>query len=88
MEERHHSYVIKTVTEIGRGGFGFVEKVELYTASGNKCGDYAKKVLCPADGVSKEEFHRRFQREVVYQARCVHPNIAPVHVQNLKRQAN
>lgn len=83
MEERHHSYVIKTVNEIGRGGFGFVEKVELYTASGNKCGDYAKKVLCPTEGLNKEEFRRRFQREVVYQARCVHPHIVPVYLHNL-----
>lgn len=83
MEERHHSYVIKTVQEIGRGGFGFVERVELFNTNGVKCGDYAKKVLSPQFGLNKEDFRRRFKREVDYQAKCNHSNVAPIYLHNL-----
>lgn len=83
MEERHHSYVIKTVEEIGRGGFGFVEKVEIFNIDGVRCGFYAKKILSPSDGLSKDEFRRRFKREVDYQAKCSHFNVAPIYFHNL-----
>ncbi|QEU15145.1 serine/threonine protein kinase [Enterobacter hormaechei] len=84
MEERHHSYVLKTIEEIGRGGFGYVEKIELFNVNGHKCGDYAKKILAQDHGLSKEDFKRRFKREVDYQARCTHSNIAPIYLHNLQ----
>lgn len=83
MEERHHSYIIKTKDRIGRGGFGYVESVEISNVHGTICGDYAKKILSPKTGVNIEDFRRRFKREVDYQAKCVHSNIVPIYLHNL-----
>lgn len=83
MEERHHSYVIKSIEEIGRGGFGYVEKVEIFNINGVRCGEYAKKVLAPQHGLNKDDFRRRFKREVDYQAKCIHSNVAPIYLHNL-----
>lgn len=87
MEEQHHSYVIKTVEEIGRGGFGYVEKVEIYNINGIKCGDYAKKILLPPESLNKNDLSRRFKREVIYQSKCIHTNIASIILHNLNVEA-
>ncbi|NPE58364.1 serine/threonine protein kinase [Dickeya dadantii] len=81
--EEHGNYRIRFVEKMRRGGFGYVEKVEIFNHSGVKCGNYARKIFSPRDGVDKEEFKRRFRREVIYQAKCVHTNIVPIYLHNL-----
>ncbi|HDL7799888.1 TPA: protein kinase [Yersinia enterocolitica] len=83
MEEHHANYVIKPCGKIGSGGFGYVEKIELFNSAGHKCGDYARKIFSPQSDLYRDEFKRRFEREVLYQTRCRHRNIAPIYIHNL-----
>lgn len=80
------NYVIKPIIEIGRGTFGTVEKVEIYNLNGGKCGDYARKIFSPPDGIDIEEFYKRFCREVISQSKCVHKNITYMFLHCLKTQ--
>jgi serine/threonine protein kinase len=64
MDETHGNYVIKPLKRIGQGGFGYVEKVELQNSDGGICGIYARKVFAPQDPSYRDEFIRRFEREV------------------------
>ncbi|MFJ3266059.1 protein kinase domain-containing protein [Serratia liquefaciens] len=82
MEERG-GFLIKPVKEIGRGGFGYVEKIELFNYSDYKCGEYARKILIPQDEPYREEFEKRFEREIRYQAACKHNNIVPIYIHKL-----
>lgn len=80
MGEVHGNYVIFPIERIGQGGFGYVEKVELKNSRGMICGNYARKVFAPQDPAYRDEFIRRFEREVTYQADCAHNNIVPVYI--------
>lgn len=37
--EQHRNYLIKPIEKIGGGGFGVVEKVEIYNLHGQLCTD-------------------------------------------------
>lgn len=86
--EEHGNYLIKPIQVIGCGAFGRVEQIELYNTNGHKCGIYARKVL----SVRKElvgpifdydDWRRRFEREVKYQAACSHFNVVPIYIHHL-----
>ncbi|KLU13911.1 MULTISPECIES: serine/threonine-protein kinase [Xenorhabdus] len=86
--ERRGNYFIKPVRVIGKGGFGYVEEVELYSLDNRKCGNYAKKTLSITNKdllkiFTIEEWTRRFRREAIYQASCNHSNIAPIYIHHL-----
>ncbi|MCA6941343.1 serine/threonine protein kinase [Pectobacterium polaris] len=87
MEEAHGNYVVKPIKKIGRGGFGYVEKIELLNSDGAVCGIYARKVFSPQDPSYRDEFIRRFEREVLYQADCSHTNIVPIYIHHLTGDA-
>jgi len=77
------NYLIKPLEVIGSGGFGVVQKIELYNSSQHFSGLYARKIFSPVEDAYREEFLRRFKREVHYQAHCMHTNIVPVVLHNL-----
>lgn len=93
--EQRGNYQIKVIDALGKGGFGRVELVELYTLTGKLCkgnglhsGKYARKVLAVREEFidkpySASDWKRRFQREVEYQAGCKHANIVPIFIYNL-----
>jgi hypothetical protein len=66
MDDVHGNYVIKPIRRIGKGGFGYVEEVQLQNYQGCICGAYARKVFAPQDPAYRDEFIRRFEREVTY----------------------
>ena len=80
MDDAHGNYVIKPIRRIGKGGFGYVEEVQLQNYQGHICGTYARKVFAPQDPAYRDEFIRRFEREVTYQADCKHTNIVPIYL--------
>ncbi|MCR3694500.1 protein kinase [Citrobacter portucalensis] len=89
--ESRGSYLVKPILEIGCGTFGRVEKIELYNTNGHLCGEYARKVLSVNNDIvgsifSPDDWRRRFEREVTYQARCQHANVVPVLIHNLKSE--
>ncbi|MDG4695657.1 serine/threonine-protein kinase [Providencia sp. CRE-3FA-0001] len=84
MDEHFGNYIIRPISEIGRGEFGYVELVTLYSLSGNECGDYARKVFSPKKVELIDNFKKRFRLEVISQSKCVHNNIVPVYLHNLK----
>lgn len=86
--ESRGSYLVKPVSEIGKGTFGRVERIKLYNTTGHLCGDYARKVLSVNTDIvgsifSADDWRRRFEREVTYQARCQHSNVVPVLIHSL-----
>ncbi|KOY61190.1 serine/threonine protein kinase [Photorhabdus luminescens] len=85
--ERRGNYFINPVRQIGRGAFGYVEEVELYSLDNNKCGNYARKTLSVNEdllkGFTLDEWKRRFRREAMYQASCCHSNVAPIYIHQL-----
>lgn len=90
MEERHGNYYIKKVSDLGSGEFGSVERVTVESLDRKTKGEYAKKIFGPKDEkisrdpVLLEQFRRRFKREVVSQSRCLHSNVVPIYLCNLK----
>ncbi|WP_184353713.1 serine/threonine-protein kinase [Xanthomonas euroxanthea] len=76
----HGNYLIETLDELGRGGFGRVEKVELYNHSKHFCGNYAIKIYSPSDPAFATDYLPRFAREVKYQADCNHENIVQIYM--------
>jgi len=84
MDGYHGNYKYKVIERIGQGGFGFVEKIELFNVAGHRCGEYARKSLSEFESDMQEEFRRRFAREVSYQASCVHSNVANIYLCDLK----
>jgi serine/threonine-protein kinase len=62
MDDAHGNYVIKPIRRIGKGGFGYVEEVQLQNYQGHVCGTYARKVFAPQDPAYRDEFIRRFER--------------------------
>ncbi|GFM09764.1 TPA: serine/threonine protein kinase [Escherichia coli] len=83
MDDAHGNYVIKPIRRIGKGGFGYVEEIQLQNYQGRICGAYARKVFAPQDPAYRDEFIRRFEREVTYQADCKHTNIVPIYLHHL-----
>lgn len=77
------NYLIEAVEVIGSGGFGIVQNINLFNSQGYFCGNYARKLFSPLDESCRDEFLRRFKREVNYQAHCLHHNIVPVFLHNL-----
>lgn len=82
------NYLINPVGELGHGTFGRVELVEVYNTRGHFSGRYARKVLSvnPAligELFSIDDWRRRFEREVKYQAACSHDNVVPVCIHHL-----
>jgi serine/threonine-protein kinase len=86
MDGYHGNYKYKIIERIGKGGFGFVERIELFNTSNHKCGDYARKSLKELDPSIRDEFRRRFAREVSYQASCVHTNVANIYLCDLNSE--
>lgn len=86
MDGYHGNYKYKIIEEIGRGGFGFVDKIELFNLDGHRCGEYARKSLKDLEPELRDEFRRRFVREVSYQASCVHTNVAHIYLCDLKSE--
>lgn len=84
MDGYHGNYKYKIIEKIGEGGFGFVEKIELFNTADHRCGEYARKSLSNLDPELRDEFRRRFAREVSYQASCVHTNVANIYLCDLK----
>jgi serine/threonine-protein kinase len=84
MDGYHGNYKYKVIKRIGEGGFGFVEKIELFNTADHRCGEYARKSLNNLQPELQEEFRRRFAREVSYQASCVHTNVANIYLCDLK----
>lgn len=84
MDGYHGNYKYKIIETIGQGGFGFVEKIELFNIADHRCGEYARKSLKELDPELRDEFRRRFAREVSYQASCVHPHVASIYLCDLK----
>ncbi|MBV4532720.1 protein kinase [Pseudomonas sp. SWRI107] len=86
MDGYHGNYKYRIIKRIGKGGFGFVERIELFNIEGVRCGEYARKCLSDLDKEIREEFRRRFAREVSYQASCVHTNVANIYLCDLKSE--
>lgn len=84
MDGHHGNYKYKIIQKIGEGGFGFVEKIELFNIADIRCGEYARKSLKNLEENLRDEFRRRFAREVSYQASCMHTNIANIYLCNLQ----
>lgn len=86
--EARGNYLIKPIQEIGHGTFGRVERIEVYNTAGHLSGEYARKVLSvnPAlinDLFSVDDWKKRFEREVKYQAKCTHSNVVPICIHHL-----
>lgn len=87
--ESRGNFQIKPIKGIGGGTFGRVEKIELYTMSGRLSGEYARKILSVNKDVvgsifSPDDWRRRFEREVTYQARCQSSShVVPVLIHKL-----
>lgn len=89
--ESRGSYLVKPISQLGSGTFGRVEKIELYNTTGHLCGEYARKVLDVkpelVGGIfSLDDWKRRFEREVKYQADCRHFNVVPVCIHHLNTE--
>ncbi|BCL48877.1 serine/threonine-protein kinase [Citrobacter koseri] len=86
--EPRGNYLIRPIRELGHGTFGRVEMVEVFNTRGHYSGRYARKVLSvnPAligELFSLDDWKRRFEREVRYQAACSHDNVVPVCIHHL-----
>ncbi|AIN15090.1 serine/threonine-protein kinase [Yersinia pseudotuberculosis] len=84
MDERHGNYYLRRMAGLGRGAFGYVEHIKLLTLTHTECGDYAIKVFSPQKPELIDQFRRRFKNEVIFQTRCVHKNIVPIYLFNLR----
>ncbi|MCC8376698.1 MULTISPECIES: serine/threonine protein kinase [Photorhabdus] len=82
------NYQIKPIKVLGGGNFGKVELVELYTLNGALSGLYARKILSVNENFvgeiySYDDWKKRFQREVRYQASCCHSNVVHIYIHHL-----
>ncbi|QIO07534.1 protein kinase [Acinetobacter shaoyimingii] len=86
----HGNYLLNVREEIGNGGFGLVERVELYNSKGERCpGQFARKRLADdpyiytSQGVVRSDIIKRFEREILYQEKCPHKNIVPIYLHSM-----
>lgn len=82
------NYLVKPIDELGHGTFGRVEKVEVYNTQGHFSGFFARKLLSVNPALinhlfTLDDWKRRFEREVRYQAACTHDNVVPVCIHHL-----
>ena len=80
--EERGNYLIEPIIGIGSGGFGVVEKINLYNTDRYLCGLYARKILRP-EKITKDLLVR-FEREVRYQADCTHQNVVQIFICNMQ----
>ncbi|MFA0547341.1 serine/threonine protein kinase [Vibrio splendidus] len=72
------NYKFEVLEQIGKGGFGHVEKIRLFNMSGTHSGLYARKVLDPQ--VELKLYHERFEKEVLCQSKCQHTHIVQIYI--------
>lgn len=79
----HSNYLIEILEpEIGVGGQGKVNKINLYNRKGHLCeGHYAIKTLNSENKM--DNFKDRFIRESLVQTNLTHSNIVPIYMFNL-----
>lgn len=79
--DRVANYKYKTLNRIGNGGFGYVDRIELFNLSETHSGFYARKVLDPK--VDLKMYKERFVREVISQSKCQHDNVVHIYICDL-----
>ena len=79
--EQISNYKFKIIEKIGKGGFGYVEKIELFNLTETHSGFYARKVLAPQTDLKM--YKERFRREVLSQSKCRHNYVVDIYVCNL-----
>lgn len=79
----HGNYLIEILEpQIGSGGQGKVNKINLYNRRGELCkGNYAIKTLLNQDDI--DNLRQRFIREIRIQANLYHNNIVPIYLYNM-----
>lgn len=82
--EGRANYLIEPLEEIGNGGYGVVEKINLYNTANHLCGLYARKLLIL--GTSDDDVYQKFKREIKAQCHCLHKNIVQIFITNLESQ--
>ena len=75
------SYKYITISKLGNGGFGYVEKIQLFNASETHSEFYARKVLAPQNDLKL--YRERFKREVISQDKCQHSNVVRIYLCDL-----
>ncbi|MFA4739989.1 serine/threonine-protein kinase [Vibrio vulnificus] len=75
------NYKFDVIDNIGSGGFGYVEKIELFNMTETHSGLYARKVLDPK--VDLKEYKKRFHREILSQCTCQHKHVVSIYLFNL-----
>ncbi|EKF9266671.1 serine/threonine-protein kinase [Vibrio cholerae] len=79
--QRVANYKYRTIKRIGSGGFGYVDKIELFNLTETYSSFYAMKVLAPQ--VELKKYKERFQREVLSQCKCQHSNVVHIYICDL-----
>lgn len=79
------NYKYKTICRVGNGGFGYVDKIQLFNLTETYSGYYARKVLDPQ--VDLKMYQERFKREVLSQCECSHTNIVHIYICDLYCEA-
>lgn len=79
--DRVANYKYETIDRIGKGGFGYVDKIKLSNLSETHSGFYARKVLSPK--VDLKFYKERFKREVISQCKCQHEFIVHIYICDL-----
>lgn len=75
------NYKFKVIEKIGSGGFGFVEKIQLFNMNETHSGLYARKVLEPKTELKL--YRERFRKEVICQSQCQHKHIIPIYIASI-----
>ena len=75
------NYKYNIINRIGNGGFGYVEKIELFNMTETHSGFYARKVLDQT--VDLKMYRERFKREVLSQAQCRHIHVVHIYICDL-----
>lgn len=79
--EQVANYKYKILNRIGNGGFGYVDRIELFNLTETISGFYARKVLDPQ--VDLKMYKERFVREVISQCECHHENVVCIYIYKL-----
>ncbi len=78
------NYKFEVIEELGKGGFGFVEKIKLFNLSETHHDFYARKVLDQQSDLKNSK--ERFIREVKIQCQCKHSNIVHIFIHDLNKE--